>query len=46
MANNLPINNEEFLEISGVGQMKLEKYGDDFMELCLNIKENLLQNNF
>ncbi|MEA1913904.1 MAG: HRDC domain-containing protein, partial [Campylobacterota bacterium] len=34
MSSKLPSTHEEFLDISGVGQMKLEKYGDQFLELC------------
>ncbi len=33
MCLRLPSTDEEFLEVSGVGRVKLERYGDDFMEL-------------
>jgi len=33
ISNTLPITNEEFLNISGVGQLKLDKYGQIFMNL-------------
>ncbi len=39
MAKQLPMNEEDFLQISGVGQMKLEKYGEVFCQLCITIKE-------
>ena len=31
MCVKLPRTHEEFLEVSGVGQAKLEKYGDAFL---------------
>jgi len=33
----LPKNDEEFLSVKGVGQSKLEKYGETFMDV---IREN------
>ncbi len=33
MAQQLPQSRSEFLEISGVGQTKLSRYGDDFLDL-------------
>ncbi len=39
MANTLPLNEEEFLKINGVGQIKLQKYGSDFLTLCKQIKD-------
>ena len=33
MCNKLPINNEQFLNVSGVGQAKFEKYGEEFINL-------------
>ena len=38
MAQKLPQTNEEMLDISGVGEQKLEKYGDIFLELCKKLK--------
>ena len=38
LANKLPTNQEEFLEINGVGKVKFEKYGEDFLNLCLDLK--------
>ncbi len=38
MAQELPICDDDFLAISGVGQKKLEKYGEAFMELCMELK--------
>jgi len=38
ISQQLPTTEAEFLNISGVGQSKLEKYGAVFMELCQNIK--------
>ncbi len=34
MARKLPKTKEEFLSITGVGEAKLESYGDDFISLC------------
>ena len=34
ISNTLPCNNEEFLAISGIGQQKLETYGEVFINLC------------
>jgi len=43
MASQFPKNNEEFLEIKGVGEQKLEDYGNSFLEVIKNhIKENNL----
>jgi len=39
IALNLPTSKDEFLSINGVGEMKLEKYGDIFMKLAKEIKE-------
>ncbi len=38
MASYLPTNKAEFMAINGVGEMKLEKYGDIFIEACKKIK--------
>ncbi|WP_419771413.1 MAG: DNA helicase RecQ [Candidatus Marinarcus sp.] len=39
LASKLPTNKEEMLEINGVGEVKFEKYGEAFLTLCLEIKE-------
>lgn len=35
----LPINKEEILDINGVGLVKYEKYGEAFLNLCKEIKD-------
>ena len=37
----LPQNKEEMLEVNGVGEVKYERYGEDFLALCKEIKVNL-----
>jgi len=39
ISQQLPTTQADFLNISGVGQSKLEKYGDHFMQLCQSIKD-------
>ncbi|MGM0520439.1 MAG: DNA helicase RecQ [Campylobacterota bacterium] len=39
LSKKLPITKEEFLEINGVGKVKFEKYGQQFLNLCEKIKE-------
>lgn len=39
ICENLPQNDEEFLSINGVGEIKLKKYGEDFFKLIKSIKE-------
>ena len=39
MCGKLPIDNLEFLEVSGVGSIKLEKYGKEFLEVIRGFKE-------
>jgi len=34
MAEKLPLDKEAMLEISGVGEVKFERYGEAFLELC------------
>ncbi len=34
----LPISKDEFLEINGVGKVRFEKYGEDFLVLCKELK--------
>jgi ATP-dependent DNA helicase RecQ len=36
----LPLSKEEFLEINGVGKVRFEKYGQEFLELCKTIKND------
>ena len=33
MSNQYPLNKDEFLEITGVGEVKYQKYGERFIEL-------------
>jgi ATP-dependent DNA helicase RecQ len=33
MCSVLPRNQEEFLQVTGVGKFKLEQYGDDFLKV-------------
>ncbi len=35
----LPTTKEEFLQIPGVGEVKLEKYSDFFLQVCKNFKQ-------
>lgn len=39
MAENLPTNKEEMLSISGVGEVKFERYGEKFLELCRTLNK-------
>ena len=38
MANHLPQDREEMLSINGVGEVKYEKYGEQFLNKCIEIK--------
>ena len=38
MANRLPTTKDEMLQVSGIGEVKFERYGDEFLELCENLK--------
>lgn len=40
MCNKCPMNEEEFLEVSGVGEHKLEKYGEIFLSAIQTFLEN------
>ena len=42
IAQNLPTTDKEFLDINGVGEMKLERYGEIFMKLAIKIKKTVL----
>lgn len=39
MAEKLPINKEEMLSVSGVGEVKFERYGAQFLELSRHLRE-------
>ena len=41
MCVKLPENEEQFLDVSGVGAHKLEKYGDRFLRVIREFKEGL-----
>ncbi len=41
ISNCLPQNEEDFLKINGVGAIKLQKYGEDFLNLSKEIKNEL-----
>ena len=38
MASELPVTENEFLAISGVGMNKMEKYGEEFMNVIRKFK--------
>ncbi len=38
-SSKLPTTKEEMLEVNGVGLVKFEKYGEEFINLCKEIKE-------
>lgn len=40
-ATKLPLTKEEALDVNGVGEVKFERYGDRFLELCLEIKNHI-----
>ncbi len=40
LSDKLPQTKEEFLSINGVGEVKYEKYGEQFLELCISLKPN------
>jgi len=42
MAKYMPTTNEAFLDISGVGEFKLKKYGPKFLELIIKLKPEIL----
>ncbi|AXX88117.1 ATP-dependent DNA helicase [Malaciobacter marinus] len=39
LASKLPLTKEDMLDINGVGLVKYEKYGKNFLSLCKSIKE-------
>lgn len=40
MCVKLPLNSEEFLQVTGVGEMKLKKYGDKFINAIITFCES------
>jgi len=38
MANHLPQNKEQMLDINGVGEVKFERYGEKFLDRCIELK--------
>ncbi len=34
LSNKLPVDKEGMLEINGIGEVKFERYGEDFLKLC------------
>ncbi len=38
-SNKLPITTDDFLSVNGVGQMKFEKYGLQFLNLCKELRD-------
>lgn len=40
MARYIPINKDEMLKIKGVGALKFERYGKNFMELLINLSSS------
>jgi ATP-dependent DNA helicase RecQ len=38
MANALPQSKEEMLSLHGIGEVKFERYGEAFLNLCIEIK--------
>lgn len=43
MSAKMPVNRDEFLQVSGVGEVKCEKYGRRFMEVVIEYKENEIE---
>jgi ATP-dependent DNA helicase RecQ len=39
-ASKLPQNKEEILDVNGVGEVKYERYGEEFLALCKEISNN------
>ena len=39
LCSKLPSTQDEMLDINGIGQVKYDKYGEVFLNLCLSIKE-------
>ncbi len=43
LSQKLPLTNEEMLEIHGIGEQKIEKYGEVFIELCKSFKQQQIK---
>ena len=43
LSSKLPVTKEEMLEIHGIGEGKIEKYADVFLELCIRCKPTKLK---
>ncbi|MCP5076751.1 MAG: hypothetical protein GY951_01640, partial [Psychromonas sp.] len=41
MSELMPVNEREFLNVNGVGHIKLEKYGAEFMEIIKEYVDSL-----
>ena len=41
MSELMPVNEREFLNVNGVGHIKLEKYGAEFMEIISEYVDSL-----
>ena len=39
MASVLPVTKEEMLSVNGVGEVKFERYGEQFLQLCKALKD-------
>jgi len=39
LAARLPQTQEEMLTVSGIGEVKYERYGEEFLELCRKLAE-------
>lgn len=40
MANALPQSKEEMLLLHGIGEVKFERYGNEFLDRCIELKNN------
>ncbi|PHS56273.1 MAG: DNA helicase RecQ [Sulfurimonas sp.] len=43
-ASKLPQNKTEALDVNGVGEVKYERYGQEFVDLCKEIKDDIMPN--
>lgn len=43
MSAKMPVNRDEFLQVSGVGEVKCEKYGKRFMDVVIEYKEKEIE---
>ena len=41
MAQMLPEDKEQMLQVNGVGEVKFERYGEAFLDLCISLKRGL-----